>query len=77
MHGLQSIGIVNEQNDFHIESAEKIVWEWYCYGKEHTPENFCSLEYTYDCGAVSVVCTGRYKADARSFNANGYALELC
>ncbi len=70
-------GIVNEQNDFHIESAEKIVWEWYYYGKERTPENLCRLEYTYDFITVSVVCTGEYKADARSFDANSYALELC
>lgn len=38
-------GIVNEPNDFHIEYASKIVWEWYYYGREKTPENLCRLEY--------------------------------
>lgn len=70
-------GIVNEPNDFHIESAEKIVWEWYYYGKERTPENRCELEYTYDRGSVSVVCTGKRGADTRSFDAKSHALELC
>lgn len=37
--------IVNEPNDFHIANASKIMWEWYYYGKEHTPENLCRREY--------------------------------
>lgn len=68
-------GIVNEPNDFHIESAKKIVWEWYYYGRECTPENFCRLENTYDRGTVFVVCMGKCGADTRSFNAKGFALE--
>lgn len=70
-------GIVNEQNDFHIESAEKIVWEWYYYGRERTPENLCRLEYTYNRGTVSVVCTGKCRTGTRSIDAKSYALELC
>lgn len=38
-------GIVNEPNDLHIERASKIVWEWYYYGKEKTPENLCRRVY--------------------------------
>ncbi|MDE6733776.1 MAG: hypothetical protein K2J77_12995 [Oscillospiraceae bacterium] len=40
--------IVNEPNDFHIAHASIIVWEWYYYGREHTPENLCRREYTND-----------------------------
>lgn len=39
-------GIVNEKDDFHVERASKIVWEWYYCGKEHTPENLCGRVYT-------------------------------
>ena len=39
-------GIVNKPNDFHIESASKIVWEWYSFGKAQTPENLCRREYS-------------------------------
>lgn len=70
-------GIVNEQNDFHIESASKIVWEWYYYGRVRTPENLCRLEYTYNRGTVSVVCTGKCRTGTRSIDAKSYALELC
>ena len=31
-------GVVNEPKDFHIQSARKIVWEWYYCGREQTPE---------------------------------------
>lgn len=55
--------IVNEPNDFHIAHASKIVWEWYYYGKEHTPENLCRREYSL-VGETAV-------------DANVYALELC
>lgn len=44
------LGIVNEPNDFHVESASKIVWEWYCYGKEHTPKNLCERVFERVCG---------------------------
>lgn len=70
-------GIVNKPNDFHIAHASKIVWEWYNYGRERTPENLCRLEYAYYHGAASAVCTGKCGVDARSIDANGYALELC
>lgn len=56
------LGIVNEPNDLHIECASKIVWEWYYYGRERTPENLCRCVYS---------------ADNESSHANNYALELC
>lgn len=71
------IGIVNEPNDFHIEHASKIVWEWYYYGKEQTPENLCKLEYILVGGEISVVYRGVRRADKISVDANSYALELC
>lgn len=54
--------IVNEPNDFHIARASKIVWEWYCYGKEHTPKNLCRREY---------------ENSASGTDAKNHALELC
>lgn len=56
-------GIVNEPNDFHIERASKVVWEWYNYGREQVPENLCRRVY---------VC-----ADTKSAFEDDYALELC
>lgn len=38
-------GIVNETDDFHVEHASKIVWEWFYYSREQTPENLCRREY--------------------------------
>lgn len=43
--------IVNEPNDFHIAHASKIVWEWFYYGREKTPENLCRREYESDASA--------------------------
>ena len=40
------VGIVNEQNHFHIDDASKIVWEWYHYGKEQVPANLYRITYT-------------------------------
>lgn len=57
-------GIVNEPNDFHIENASKIVWEWYYYGNEHSPENLCKREYTNSAGTAGV-------------DEKNHALELC
>lgn len=57
------LGIVNEPNDFHIERASKVVWEWYYYGREHTSENLCRRVYN--------------RADKESASGNNYALELC
>ena len=71
------LGVINETDDFHVERASKIVWEWYYYGKEQAPENLCRLEYTFVGGAVSVVYNGVRKAVNRSVGANDYALELC
>ena len=64
-------GIVNEPNDFHIERASKIVWEWYYYGKTQVPENLCRLVYTLVDGEISV--TGKFGKES----VNDYALELC
>lgn len=54
--------IVNEPNDFHIARASKIVWEWYCYGEEHTPESLCRREY---------------ESSGLNASAENHALELC
>lgn len=54
-------GIVNEPEDFHVERASRVVWEWYYYGKEHIPENLCRREYTF----------------IKEHVADFYALELC
>lgn len=56
------LNIVNEPNDFHIELASKIVWEWYYYGREQTPKNLCRIVYD--------------RAD-KKLGSNNFALELC
>lgn len=68
-------GIVNELDIFRVERAEKIVWEWYYYGREHIPENLCKREYTLVSGSVRVEYAGE-----RSFvieSADSFALEMC
>lgn len=68
-------GIVNEPDIFRVESAEKIVWEWYYYGRKHIPENLCKREYTLVSGSVRVEYAGE-----RSFvieSADRFALEMC
>ena len=54
-------GIVNKPDEFYIVHASRIIWEWYYYGKAHTPENLCRRVYT----------------DERGDGGAGYALELC
>lgn len=71
----EPLGITNEPDDFHVERASKVVWEWYYYGKEQT--TLCRLEYTFVGGAVSVIYNGVRRADKGSVDANSYALELC
>lgn len=42
--------IVNTTQEFCVETADKITWEWYDYGRGHTGENLCRREYTYKDG---------------------------
>lgn len=66
-------GIVNERDIFRVESADKIIWEWYYYGRPRTPENLRKREYTRAGNSILVEYAGE-----RSFviSADGFALEL-
>lgn len=40
--------IVNEPKTFQIQSARKVVWEWYHYGKEQMPEYLYRRIYSWN-----------------------------
>ena len=69
--------IVNEPNDFHVERASKIAWEWYYYGKERAPENLCRWEFTLIDNAVSLKCSGTSQKCASNADPREYALQMC
>ncbi len=69
--------IVNNPNDFHITRAAKIIWEWYCYGREHTPENLYKRVYSNVGNGISVAYTGERRSGGDSSDLKNYALELC
>lgn len=48
-------GIINVRNNFYVETAERIGWSWYGYGREQTPENLFRREYVFEDGTVT--CT--------------------
>lgn len=72
-------GIVNESKRFYVHKAEKIIWQWYHYGREQTPENLYQIEYAYAgehavCAQYSGICeNGRREFDPKNF----HAFELC
>ena len=75
----EPIDIISNKNDFHIAKATKIVWEWYLYDKERTPQNLCKIVYsrTNDNEILkeysdNISNTTKYIAPH-----NYYALEIC
>lgn len=40
------VGIINESERLVIKDAERILWVWYYYGREHTYENLYVRQYT-------------------------------
>ena len=72
-------GIVNESQRFYVHKAEKIIWQWYYYGKEQTPENLCQIEYVYlNEHAVCAQYLGIYKHGRKEFDPKKFhAFELC
>lgn len=69
--------IVNKSDDFHVARASKIIWEWYFYGREQTPENLCKREYSNVGDAVSIAYAGERTVSKDSADVQNYALELC
>lgn len=72
-------GIVNESNQFYVNKADKIIWQWYYYGKERTSGNLCQIEYVYvNEHAVCAQYSGICKHDGKEFDPkNFHAFELC
>ena len=72
-------GIVNEQKQFHITDADKIVWEWYHYGKEKIPENLYRKTYTKisKCEILAEYDT-LWEQGQKVFNpSKNFALKIC
>ena len=39
------INVIVSEQEFSIKDASLIVFDWFSYGRAHTPENLCHLEY--------------------------------
>lgn len=47
-----------------VKSADKIIWEFYYYGKPQTPENLITIEYCLlDDSHVNVIQKGNWQRD--------------
>lgn len=49
--------IISNEEEFLIKGASLISFEWFYYGREHTAENLCRLEYK-DINDKEILCTG-------------------
>jgi hypothetical protein len=50
----QAKGIKADKDNFLIQSANRVRWEWFYYGRPQTPENLYYQQYTVKDGEVKV-----------------------
>ena len=59
-------GIEYGKEMFVIKDASRVIWEWYNYGREKTPDNLNRLDYRkLDALNVSLIATGNSAIDPK------------
>lgn len=53
------VGIVNSEHKFAIQDATKVLWVWYCYGKERSYENMFVRQYEKDDKGMIIRAEGK------------------
>ena len=46
-----------DEQQFVILSASRVLWQWYWYGRPHTPDNLMSHDFVRDGGVISFQST--------------------
>ena len=67
--------IVSSEKEFSIEDASLITFEWFYYGREHTPENLHRLEYRSIKGN-QVICAGTDTTDKKLYKNGLFAMQI-
>lgn len=62
---------------FKIVGASKVRWEWFYYGKPHSSENLCFIEYVVEGQEITVTTNTDRPASAFEPSLKQLAVELC
>lgn len=55
----EPVGIINSEHKFAIQDATKVLWVWYCYGKEQSYENMLVRQYEKDGKGMIIRAEGK------------------
>lgn len=69
-------GVVATEEEFRIQDASRVRWEWYYYGRNQTPENRFYIEHVRADGSIMVNTDAVWAPKAFSPSSKRPAVEL-